>query len=359
MKRLIAVLAASILLVTLIASYDTRNGTRSDGLYYQVCGIRPDAQMVRVNGEAVSAEEYLYWLASVCEYLYSYSGGALDFDAQITADMTYGEYAKRDALETVKLYAVTRQWAKEVGVTLTAEDLSALEQQRAQYIGYYGSEEAYLQQVALLGVTEELLRSIDETPLLYNRIYEQFCDESSSLYPGDAALQSFAKEKGYVTAQLLYFSTAGLDETAKADALAKAQSYAAQMQQAADKNAMYETLAAQLGITTDPAGLTFEPSTSDAAVCQAVAALEVGQSSGVIEGANGYYVALLMDLNYKSLTEDLFNIRLQERIDSAKVDSGRKLYTNLDAGDFYTRLNEARTLLLAELAQQAQSPANG
>ena len=141
MKRLIAVLAASILLVTLIATVETRSGKRSDGLYYQVTGIRPDAQMVRINGEAVSAEEYLYWLASVCEYLYSYSGGALDFSAQITEDMTYGAYAKQDALETVKLYTVTRQWAKEAGITLTDEDIKALDDQRAQYIGYYGSEE--------------------------------------------------------------------------------------------------------------------------------------------------------------------------------------------------------------------------
>ena len=355
MKRLIAVLAASILLVTLIATVETRNGKRSDGLYYQVTGIRPDAQMVRINGEAVSAEEYLYWLASVCEYLYSYSGGALDFSAPITEDMTYGEYAKQDALETVKLYTVTRQWAKEAGITLTDEDIKALDDQRAQYIGYYGSEEAYLQQVALLGVTEELLRSIDSTPLLYTRIYEQFADPAGPLYPGEQALQDYADKMNYVTAQLLFFPTTGLDDTAKADVRAKAQSYADQWRGAADKNATYETLAAQLGFTTDPAGLTFEPSTSDAAVSQAVKAMNVGEVSNVIEGTDGYYVAMRMETNYKSLTEELFNIRLQERMDSAKVDNSRKIYTQLDAGEFYGKLNTQRTILLAA---QAQTPAN-
>ena len=355
MKRLIAVLAASILLVTLIATVETRSGKRSDGLYYQVTGIRPDAQMVRINGEAVSAEEYLYWLASVCEYLYSYSGGALDFSAPITADMTYGEYAKQDALETVKLYTVTRQWAKEAGITLTADDIKVLDDQRAQYIGYYGSEEAYLQQVALLGVTEELLRSIDSTPLLYTRIYEQFADPADPLYPGEQALQDYADKMNYVTAQLLFFPTTGLDDTAKADARAKAQSYADQWRGAADKNATYETLAAQLGFTTDPAGLTFEPSTSDAAVSQAVKAMNVGEVSNIIEGTEGYYVAMRMETNYKSLTEELFNIRLQERMDSAKVDNSRKIYTQLDAGEFYGKLNTQRTILLAA---QAQTPTN-
>ena len=358
MKRFIAMLAATILMVTLVATIETRNGTRSDGLYYQVTGIRPDARMVKVNGDAVSAEEYLYWLASVCEYLYSYSGGTIDFSAQITDDMTYGEYAKADALETVKLYAVTRQWAKEAGVTLTEADRKALQQQRQQYIGYYGSEEVYLQQVELLGINEELLQSIDSTPYLYNNIYALFSDKTSSLYPGEKALQDYADEMGYVTAQLLFISTAGLDDTAKADALTKAQSFARQMKDAADKQAMYETLAAQLGFTTDPAGLTFEPSTSDAAVCQAVKAMNVGEVSSVIEGDGGYYIALRMDTNYDSLTEELFNIRLQERIDSAKVDSSGKLYTNLDAAEFYTALNAARAELLAKQTAQSQSGTN-
>jgi glycerophosphoryl diester phosphodiesterase len=119
--------------------------------------------------------------------------------------------------------------------------------------------------------------------------------------------------------------------------------------------ATYETLAAQLGFTTDPTGLTFEPSTSDAAVCQAVKAMNVGEVSNVIEGTDGYYVAMRMETNYKSLTEELFNIRLQERMDSAKVDNSRKIYTRLDAGEFYGKLNTQRTILLAA---QAQTPAN-
>ena len=107
------------------------NGHRSDGLFYQASGIRPDAELLTVNGETIDAEEYLYWVAYDCEYL-SANVSDLDFDAELSDGMTYGAYARQDALETVKLYAVIRQWARQGNVTLTDSDREALEKQRQQ-----------------------------------------------------------------------------------------------------------------------------------------------------------------------------------------------------------------------------------
>ena len=122
MKRFAAMLAVSVLMVLWIASGDRMSaGQRTDGLYYEVTGIHPDAVLMRINGEDISAEEYLYWLAYDCEYLTSYVPN-LDFSAEVSNGMTYGSYAKADAVETVKLYALLRQWAKQYNVSLTEED---------------------------------------------------------------------------------------------------------------------------------------------------------------------------------------------------------------------------------------------
>ena len=73
MKRFAAMLVVSVLMVLWIASGDRMSaGQRTDGLYYEVTGIHPDAVLMRINGEDISAEEYLYWLAYDCEYLTSY-----------------------------------------------------------------------------------------------------------------------------------------------------------------------------------------------------------------------------------------------------------------------------------------------
>ena len=68
MKRFAAMLVVSVLMVLWIASGDRMSaGQRTDGLYYEVTGIHPDAVLMRINGEDISAEEYLYWLAYDCD----------------------------------------------------------------------------------------------------------------------------------------------------------------------------------------------------------------------------------------------------------------------------------------------------
>ena len=119
-----SVVLSALLVVGISASGILTNGHRTDGLFYQASGIRPDAELLTVNGETIDAEEYLYWLAYDCEYL-AYNVQDLDFDAELSEGMTYGAYAKQDALETVKLYAVGRQWAKRGNVTLSDADREA------------------------------------------------------------------------------------------------------------------------------------------------------------------------------------------------------------------------------------------
>lgn len=160
MKRFAAMLVVSVLMVLWIASGDRMSaGQRTDGLYYEVTGIHPDAVLMRINGEDISAEEYLYWLAYDCEYLTSYVPN-LDFSAEVSNGMTYGSYAKADAVETVKLYALLRQWAKQYNVSLTEEDEARLQQQRQQYVTYYGGEEGYQQQLQLLGISEDTFETV-------------------------------------------------------------------------------------------------------------------------------------------------------------------------------------------------------
>ena len=355
MKRLIAMLAVTLVLVGTIAFTDTRYGTRNDGLYYQVTDIRPDARLMHVNGEPVCAEEYLYWLSSVCDYLYSYTEGTIDFNAALTDEMTYGQYAKSDAAQTVVLYAVVRQMAAEAGVALTGDDLTALEEQRAQYVSYYGGEEAYLQQLQLLGISEEMLHDIESVSYLYGHLLQTYCAEDGALRPDEEELLTFGTENNYVTAQLLYFPTTGLEAAAVEEMRAKAESYVQRWLGESDKTAAYLTMCGELQLDADEAGLTFEPNSSDPVVCDAVAELSEGAISGVIEGESGFYAARRLALNTDALTQDLFNILLQEKQDSAKVEYSKKLYDSIDAGAFHSTLNTARTALQQEMTLQQQA----
>lgn len=351
--RLFAGVLASVLAVAAGAAamiLVDRNGHRGDGLFYQATGIRPDAQLLTVDGTAVEAEEYLYWLAYDCEYLSSYMG-SIDWDASITEEMTYGDYAKTDALETVKMFAVVRRLAKEHNITLSQEDEDALAQQRTEYVSYYGDEAAYADQIRLMGVSEAAFARINAGYYLLNRVADAACTESGALYPGEEALLAHSQSRGFLTARLLYLSTAELSETEIAARRALAEDDLRQLQETPSSQAAYDLMGqmiAELGLQSSENDLTFTAESADPALYDAVSKLEEQALSGVIEAENGFYVAMRMPLDLDAVAQDYFSSRFTQLRQEASVTTSRA-YDRLNTGAFYTRLLTLRQELAAQL----------
>ena len=247
-------------------------------------------------------EEVLWrrWLAYDCEYLTSYVPN-LDFSAEVSNGMTYGSYAKADAVETVKLYALLRQWAKQYNVSLTEEDEARLQQQRQQYVTYYGGEEGYQQQLQLLGISEDTFDSINRMYLLYARIHDLYTADGSAMHPTQEAIDAFAQEKGYVTVKLLYWPASGGENSQ-----AQAEDFAARLSTAEDKDALYAEMAQQLGIEAGDTGRTFSAETLGDTLSAAFSALEPGQVSDVIATDEGWYVAIGQTLDESSVLDEMF-----------------------------------------------------
>ena len=55
-------------------------------------GLKADTVVMQVGDADVTAGEYLYWLASVCDGFYQYYGIS-DWSMAMTADLTVGDYA--------------------------------------------------------------------------------------------------------------------------------------------------------------------------------------------------------------------------------------------------------------------------
>lgn len=343
------VLAAVVAVAGAVLLGNTANhGKRTDGLFYQATGIRPDAELITVDGEPVTAEEYLYWLAYDCEYLTAYAGD-FDWNEPLTDDMSYSQYAKDDALGVSKLFAVVRAMSRQYGVTLTREDLDDLKAQKEEYVAYYGSEEAYLRQIALIGVSEETFDRINAQYYLLDHLSELAITEGSALYPGEDELQSYAESKNYVTARLLFLSTSGLDEDAAADQRALAEEYLSQLQQKNSAEEAYELLGEiveELGLELPEGDITFGNDDQEDALLQAVQALDEGAVSGVIEASDGLYIAIRRPLNKTAVAKSYYNDRLSDARQNAKVVTAKE-YETIETGAFFTKLLSLRN----ELAQ--------
>lgn len=342
--RLIAGVLCSVVLVGAIAlTGGMKKGSRTDGLLYEASGLHPDGELLLIDGQTVTCEEYLYWLAYDCEYLSTYVPN-VDWNAEITDGVTYGDYAKTDALETVKLYSAVRAWAQEAGVTLTEGDQWSLESQRLEYVEYYGGEEAYQQQLEAQGITEEGYDRIRETGALYQRLQKEFRTEGGALYPDGAALAQYMTDNGYLTGRVIFVEAGdGAEE--------EANGYLKRMQEAEDKVAEHNAICQDRNV--DQYGsMTFRFTEGDA-LCEAAAALDVNELSGVVATDEGYYIFLREETDPDAVMTDYFNAVLQERRSAANVVYNEKLYNTIDTGAFYQKLVELRSQL-SQTAQQAQ-----
>ena len=339
--RFLAGMIASAVLVGAFAfTGGMKSGKRTDGLMYQASGLHPDGELMSINGQVVSCEEYLYWLAQDCEYLASQVEG-LDWNAAVTEGMTFAEYAKADAAEAVKQHAVVRAWAQEAGITLTDEDKAEMAAQRKQYVTYYGSEEAYLRQLELVGISEETLELTQAGQYLYRDLYEAFSTPGSGLYPDEATLADYAAAQKYMG---VYVVTVDDDK----DAEGVARDLLARWQAAEDKESEYaaicEELGQEIGSAVTLAAVEGDPLSS------AIEALEVGGMDVVIDPYEDgtCYVVMRTETDMSAVAQTYFDVLWEQRLESAVVVTNSKLYDAIDAGTFYQALAQLRADMAAE-----------
>ena len=317
-RFLAGVIASTVLVGAFALTGGMKSGKRTDGLMYQASGLHPDGELMSINGQVVSCEEYLYWLAQDCEYLASQVEG-LDWNAVVTEGMTFAEYAKADAAEAVKQHAVVRAWAQEAGITLTDEDKAEMAAQREQYVTYYGSEEAYL----------------------YRDLYEAFSTPGSGLYPDEATLADYAATQKYMG---VYVVTVDDDK----DAEGVARDLLARWQAAEDKESEYaaicEELGQEIGSAVTLAAVEGDPLSS------AIEALEVGGMDAVIDPYEDgtCYVVMRTEVDMSAVAQTYFDVLWEQRLESAVVVTNSKLYDAIDAGTFYQALAQLRADMAAK-----------
>ena len=232
-------------------------------------------------------------------------------------------------------------WAQEAGVTLTEEDQAALEAQRQAYVEYYGGEEAYQQQLAAMGLTEEAYDRIPETAFLYQRLETEFSTEGSALYPDGAALAQYAADNGYLTGRAIYVPAGdGAEE--------EANGYLKRMQEAEDKLAEHAAICQERGVDQKDS-ITFTVTEGDP-VCEAAMALAANEVSDVIAVDEGYYIFLREETDLSAVLPAYFNALLQARRGTANVVYNEELYAAIDTGTFYQTLTQLRS----QLAQTVQ-----
>ena len=344
--KTIRYLAAALAAVLLLAAVGCGAKKPAGSLFYRSSGIDPAETLLAVNGRAVSAEEYLYWLAYECENLTALRGD-IKWDEVIEDDVTYAEYAKRSAVNDVMKYAIVRNIMDNDGLKLSQEEKDQLKADKAADVERSGGTEAYLQRLAKLGISEEAYDYINEGYALLKHLTELSGHKGSPVYPAERTLEEYIKNFNYMTVRLIALPTADLDEAALAAQKATLQDCAEQIRAAEDPCAKLAELSKGLSQTDGEVDQTLNSYFADPVLMSAVTGLEEGQVSDVITTANAMCVVLRRPLDESAVARDLFSAQLESIRTSVKVEVSEG-YKALDAGKFYPALLELRQTLFEE-----------
>ena len=315
--------AAALVIVGAMGLITEAQGNKT--IIEQASGLKATETVMTVNGEAVSAEEYLYMTAYAAQSLSYY--GVTDLNVDLGDGMTAADYVAEQAESQVIASAALRAWAKDKGVALTEVDLAALQAQKDTY----GSAEAFAQTLRLVGTTEALFDSLMSQDLLYNHLYELYCAEGGALRPSDADLEILAGEHKLVSTYLLTMDAAA--EGAKE----KMEDYAARLAAAENKEETFLSFAAEL--QCDSQVQTFDCCHSSP-VNDALLALGMNEVSAAVETDGAIYVMLRAELDLDTVAYVNYTEEYNHLVNEAVVEYNEKALSKIDVAAFYAKYTQ-------------------
>ncbi len=327
---------------------DAEDGETAPNIFTELTGIAADETAVTVDGNAIPADLYFYWLsytANNMEYqLQTYAmygmyaelfdeNGALVWDGELTPGMTLRQYVAGSAENSAKFYAALENLAAENGVVLTDEDKAAQAADDAASVEEAGGQEAFDAQLAQLGISRASFDRVNSDYYLFTHLTELAQQEGSGIYLEPAGYDQYATYADHILLSTIDLDTREpLSEEEIAAKYATAQDLLAQLQAAEDVETLFAQLADQYsedtGRATNPNGYIYTPGTMVTEFEDAAAALAPGEISDIVETTYGYHILLRKDLaqglaadpeQKAALAEEYVNDLITLRMNDAEV----------------------------------------
>ena len=315
MKKWLSGMMVLVMLVTMLAgcgnqadpSENPVSGEAS-GVFYELTGIAPETPVMTVSGVEITAEEYLYWLSYLCastEYnIISYNAyygyyanlvnddGSINWDGEYQEGKTLAEYVREEAEATIRFYTAIEIMAQKYNAGLDAEDLSTIANNMNAAIQELGGQEEFNRYLEKLGICQETFQDLSASSHLFDNLLLLVLEEGTDLY---LAPENYNKYASYADHILLMTIDATSGKPLSADEIQnrknRMEDYLSQLKASDDLLATFNQLADQYsedtGRATNPEGYIFTPGTMVESFESAVAALEPGQLSDIVESDYG------------------------------------------------------------------------
>lgn len=283
-----------------------------------------DEVVMTMDGEDVTWEEYFYWLyysgVQVNNYINQMAANMSAYGMNVTWDdaaddsgISFKDYVVQLAEDNIRQIHSIKKFSAENDVTLTEDDLKAIEEQRkTDMVNLCGEEVSDEEFAEFLKSTYYLpikvYDDMNEINYLYQNCFAKLYGEDGEKLSDEKA-EAYLKDSGYMNAAHILFMTVdpstgeALDDETIAEKKALADKFAAELAGITDTEKLQERFAEikdeyceDTGKEAYPDGYIFTPGTMVTEFEDTVNALEDYQVSEPVESRYGYHIIMRLPL---------------------------------------------------------------
>ncbi len=376
MKHLIRRGLGVALAVVMTASLLSGCGSDYDPVQ-DIMGYKGSTVMFTVNGQDVTAEQYLFWLAQQADSAYSYlsmmqqsddSNETSVWDTEIQEGQTAGDSIKEAAQKYATMYSVVESKGKEEGYSYTSEDKASYQEDLANAKEQVGGEDAYANYLKSMCISNKGFEKLSSVSFIHNHMVDGMFQDGKEGAPTAEELTQYADDNDLLVAKHILLLTKDmtsgeeLSDSEKAEKKTKADELLKELQAITDPTEL-ETKFDELmnansedtGLESNPDGYVFSAGEMVEAFESATRSLEPGQISGIVESDYGYHIILRLDpatseAFRKSYSTTKVGELEQQWVEEADVQT-TETYDNLSVADFYDKLTAYRDSLNTDAEQ--------
>lgn len=283
-----------------------------------------DEVVMTMDGEDVTWEEYFYWLyysgVQVNNYINQMAANMSAYGMNVTWDdaaddsgISFKDYVVQLAEDNIRQIHSIKKFSAENDVTLTEDNLKAIEEQRkTDMVNLCGEEVSDEEFAEFLKSTYYLpikvYDDMNEINYLYQNCFAKLYGEDGEKLSDEKA-EAYLKDSGYMNAAHILFMTVdpstgeALDDDTIAEKKALADKFAAELAGITDTEKLQERFAEikdeyceDTGKEAYPNGYIFTPGTMVTEFEDTVNALEDYQVSEPVESRYGYHIIMRLPL---------------------------------------------------------------
>ena len=283
-----------------------------------------DEVVMTRDGENVTWEEYFYWLyysgVQVNNYINQMAANMSAYGMNVTWDdaaddtgISFKDYVVQLAEDNIRQIHSIKKFSAENDVTLTEDNLKAIEEQRkTDLVNLCGEEVSddefaeFLKSTYYLPI--KVYDDMNEINYLYQNCFAKLYGEDGEKLSDEKA-EAYLKDSGYMNAAHILFMTVdpstgeALDDETIAEKKALADKFAAELAGITDTEKLQERFAEikdeyceDTGKEAYPDGYIFTPGTMVTEFEDTVNALEDYQVSEPVESRYGYHIIMRLPL---------------------------------------------------------------